>query len=88
LWFAALGSPAQNPWLARFLEQILRNSPDVIALLGQNPFPEKPPVFVRALLYDYSYTDAAEKKNGQWWNRRLIGVYFPEARLSQPFDHE
>ncbi len=82
MWFAALGSPRQNPWIARFLEKILRNSPEVIALLGDNPFPEKPPVYVRALIYDYRYTSAAEKRDsGAWWDRQLLGVYFPEARL-------
>jgi len=84
LWFAALESAQQNPWMAHFLEQVLRNSPDVIALLGHNPFPDKPPVYVRALLYDYTYSDATEKKNGVWWDRKLIGIYFPEAQLKTP----
>jgi len=81
LWFAALGSVRQNPWMVPFLEQVLRNSPPVIALFGHNPFPDKPPLYVRALLYDYTYASAAEKKNGVWWDRKRIGIYFPEARL-------
>lgn len=83
LWFAALGTAQENPWIARFLEQILRNSQPVIALLGHNPFPEKPPVYIRALIYDYTFASPAEKKNGIWWDRKLIGVYFPEAQLKQ-----
>jgi predicted DCC family thiol-disulfide oxidoreductase YuxK len=81
LWFAALGTAQENPWMARLLEQILRNSQPVIDLLGHNPFPEKPPVYIRALIYDYTYASADEKKRGIWWDRKLLGVYFPEARL-------
>ena len=84
MWFAALGTQAQNPWMSRFLEQVLKNSPEVIALLGNNPFPDKPPIYVRALVYDYRYTSKTEREDsGAWWERELIGVYFPEATLKQ-----
>src|SRR6204780_1641350 len=53
MWFAALGSATDNPWFSMFLQRLLENSPDVTALLGNNPFPGKPPVYVRALLYEY-----------------------------------
>jgi predicted DCC family thiol-disulfide oxidoreductase YuxK len=53
MWFAALGTASDNPWFSRFLERLLENSPEVTALLGSNPFPRKPPLYVRALLYDY-----------------------------------
>ncbi len=81
LWFAALDDPRRVSWFPRFLERVLRNEPDVMALLAKNPFPDQPPVFVRALYYDYTFASAEEKANGQWWDRRLIGVYFPAARL-------
>ena len=32
------------------------------ALLGSNPFPQKPPVYVRAVVYDYRYSSPEEKK--------------------------
>ncbi len=38
MWFAALGTPSQNPWFLRFLQRLLENSPEVTALLGSNPF--------------------------------------------------
>jgi lipase maturation factor 1 len=52
MWFAALGSPTHLPWFAHFLQRILENSPQVMELLESNPFPDKPPVYVRALYYD------------------------------------
>ncbi len=82
MWFAALGSPSGNPWFARFLQRLLENSPEVMALLGSNPFPHRPPLYVRALLYDYRYSSPAEKKaTGAWWVRRPEGIYYPSTAL-------
>ena len=55
MWFAALETPSQNPWFLLFLQRLLENSPEVTALLGSNPFPHKPPLYVRALLYEYRF---------------------------------
>jgi predicted DCC family thiol-disulfide oxidoreductase YuxK len=81
MWFAALDDPRRLRWFPRFLERVLRNEPAVMALLEKNPFPETPPIFVRALYYDYTYASPEEKAKGQWWDRRLLGVYFPASRL-------
>ncbi|HYK42368.1 MAG TPA: lipase maturation factor family protein [Thermoanaerobaculia bacterium] len=79
MWFAALGSFEQDPWFARFLEKLLEGSPPVVALLGRNPFPGTPPRFVRARLWDYRFSDPAERRRtGAWWTRREIGPYGPE----------
>jgi predicted DCC family thiol-disulfide oxidoreductase YuxK len=78
MWFAALGTASENLWFSRFLERLLENSPEVTALLGSNPFPRKPPHYVRALLYDYRYSTAQEKEaTGAWWVRQQEGVYYP-----------
>jgi len=81
MWFAALDDPRRLRWFPRFLERVLRNEPSVMALLEKNPFPEKPPVFVRARFYDYTFAGSEEKAKGVWWDRRLLGTYFPAARL-------
>jgi len=82
MWFAALGTPAESPWFTRFLQRLLENSAEVTALLGSNPFPDKPPLYVRALLYDYRYSSPEEKKaTGAWWVRRLEGIYYPATSL-------
>ena len=82
MWFAALGDPQRLPWFWSFLERLLQNDWAVTALLEKNPFPDKPPVYVRAEFYDYTYADSAEKAKGKWWDRRLLGLYFPAARLN------
>jgi lipase maturation factor 1 len=81
MWFAALDDPRRVRWFPHFLERVLRNEPAVMALLDKNPFPDKPPVFVRARFYDYTFASSEEKARGVWWDRRLLGVYFPASRL-------
>ncbi|HMK69081.1 MAG TPA: lipase maturation factor family protein [Stellaceae bacterium] len=81
MWFAALDDPRRVSWFPRFLERVLQNEPTVMALLAKNPFPQKPPVYVRARFYDYVYASSAERARDLWWNRRLLGLYFPAVRL-------
>jgi predicted DCC family thiol-disulfide oxidoreductase YuxK len=79
MWFAALGDAGRLPWFSRFLERLLENEPSVTALLERNPFPDKPPTYVRAELYQYTF--AGKNAAGRWWDRRLVGLYFPKAHL-------
>jgi len=54
----------------------------VTRLLEKNPFPAAPPKYVRALLYDYSFTDWKERReSGDWWKRRARGVYLRAVSL-------
>lgn len=83
MWFAALTAPQNSPWFFGFMEQLLHNSPAVTSLLKTNPFKESPPVFVRALFYDYRYTTEAEyKKTHHWWDRTLVGIFVPPVALN------
>jgi hypothetical protein len=78
MWFAALGSMEDNPWFQRFLLRLLEGSPDVLALMGPDPFPGSRPRFVRARLYDYRFTDGPERRRTDaWWRRAEIGEYSP-----------
>jgi predicted DCC family thiol-disulfide oxidoreductase YuxK len=82
MWFAALGNWRQNPWVLNLATRLLRGSPEVLALLKKNPFPEKPPRFVRATVHEYRFTDFAERKQtGAWWKRKPTGEYLPPISL-------
>ncbi len=82
MWFAALGTYQQNQWFISFAERLLQGSPDVLQLLDHNPFPEKPPRFVRAELYEYSFTDFSTKRaDGAWWEAEYLGPYLPPVSL-------
>ena len=81
MWFAALEDPRHLPWFWHFIQRLLENEPTVTALLETNPFPDKPPLYVRAKFYDYTFTGGEEKAKGRWWDRRLLGLYFPVVHL-------
>jgi len=47
-------------------------------LFKANPFSGQPPAQVRAVLWQYWFTDVATKRqNGQWWRREMLGLYAP-----------
>ena len=76
MWFAALSDFRRQPWLQSFMARLLQGSPEVLALLDSNPFPDHPPRYVRALLYDYRFTDGATRAStGAWWTRTPAGEY-------------
>ncbi len=82
MWFAALGSYRENPWLLRLMTRLLQGSIPVTQLLEQNPFGGKPPRYVRAMEYEYHFTNFEERRRtGNWWKRELKGAYFPPIGL-------
>jgi hypothetical protein len=84
MWFAALGDFRENPWVDRFLARLLQGTPEVLALLEQNPFPDRPPRYVRALVYEYHFTNfATRRQTGAWWRRELRGHYSPVLVLPE-----
>ena len=84
MWFAALGSFQQSPWLQNLMIRLLQNSPSVLYLFSHNPFPDHPPKRVRAQLYRYEFTSVADILKGVWWKRTLLGRYSPELKTSLP----
>jgi predicted DCC family thiol-disulfide oxidoreductase YuxK len=85
MWFAALGYPP--PWFARLMARLLEGAPEVVALFESNPFPERPPRYVRAWLYDYKAADLdTHRRTGAWWVRTKVGSYFPACTLGRGGD--
>ncbi len=82
MWFAALGDYRSTPWFTNFMVRLLQGSPEVLGLLKTNPFPNTPPKYVRAELFDYGFTDFAQRRaTGDWWKREPRGLYFPQISL-------
>jgi len=85
MWFAAFSSPDEETWFAPFLGKLLEGDRAVLSLLRTNPFPDRPPRFVRASLYEYHFTSPAERhRSGNWWTRRFVSPYFPPVGLRSP----
>ena len=78
LWFASLGGWRENPFVVRTEQQLLFNNADVLGFFRFNPFPSSPPTHVRAVIWQYWFTDRATKKStGAWWRREFRGLYAP-----------
>jgi hypothetical protein len=77
LWFASLDNWQQNRFVIYAEERLLTGSPSVLTLFAGNPFPNAPPAQVRAMVWQYWFSDRAEKQQGLWWRRELIGLYAP-----------
>jgi hypothetical protein len=85
MWFAAMSDYSQNPWFVNFVGKLLQGDKAILGLLRTNPFPDKPPNYIRARLYEYHFTTADERRRtGQWWTRSLTEEYFPAVSLSDP----
>ena len=83
MWFAALQGDYQNTyWFLNFMGSLLRGNPVVLKLLAENPFPDTPPRYVRATLYNYTFSDRATKRSeGVWWEREWQRIYCPSISL-------
>ena len=78
LWFASLGRWRENPFVVRTEQQLLLGNKDVLAFFRFNPFPAAPPKQVRAVVWQYWFTDrATRKRTGAWWRREYRGLYAP-----------
>lgn len=78
MWFAALGPTQQSPWFFNLAGRLFQGSPAVIGLFANNPFPDSPPRYLRALVYDYHFTNFAQKRgDGAWWRREPEGLFCP-----------
>jgi len=84
MWFAALGTPRENPWLIALIYRLLQGSHQVNDLLANNPFPDKPPRYIRATFYRYRFTTVDEfRHTGAWWKRQELREYLPTLSLEQ-----
>jgi lipase maturation factor 1 len=82
MWFAALSNYEKNLWLIQFMSRLLQGSPVVIALLENNPFPNNPPKYVQAMVYDYRFADSEiRNQDNSWWTRKLLRPYTPILQL-------
>lgn len=71
LWFAALrGGCGRSDWVAALMARLQANQPEVLALIDHNPFPTRPPRFIRSRLYDYRFTTREQlRRDGLYWER-------------------
>jgi hypothetical protein len=82
MWFAAMSSPDDQAWFSSLLEKLLQGDPRTLSLLKTNPFPARPPRYLRGHYYTYRFTTPDERRRtGLWWHRDPNGLYFPPVAL-------
>jgi hypothetical protein len=70
MWFAALDPVQSYGWLRSLTAHLRAGTPEVLALLGRNPFPDAPPAFIRIVQYSYRFSTPEERRlSGAWWVR-------------------
>lgn len=85
MWFAAMSTPDEYPWTLTLISKLLHNDPGSVSLFAANPFPGKPPKYIRAVLYRYKFARPGNPQ-GHWWEREKLGNWLPamaadDARL-------
>lgn len=78
MWFLSFDPARQPPWFLSFVRQLLEANPEVLGLLASDPFAGQRPRSIRALLYKYRFTSAAEPGT---WQRELVGEYMRPVSL-------
>jgi hypothetical protein len=91
MWFAAMSTPDDYPWTLTLMAKLLHNDPGALSLFASNPFPNKPPLYIRAVLYRYSFAPPAEaaaqaaNPGHHWWTRQPIGApWLPPMAADDP----
>jgi lipase maturation factor 1 len=84
LWFAAMEPVQESPWVLGLVRRLLQGAHEVDMFFVENPFPGKPPLFIRAFVYDYHFSTPAERsQTGCWWRRDHKRVYLPPTALTE-----
>ncbi len=83
MWFASMSTPGQYPWTLNLIWKLLHNDPGAESLFAENPFPGKPPRYIRAVLYLYSYAKPGNPGH-KWWERDRLSLWLPPLSANDP----
>ncbi|MVN74710.1 lipase maturation factor family protein [Hymenobacter sp. HMF4947] len=83
MWFAAMASPADYPWTLHLVSKLLHNDPGAVSLFARNPFPGRPPRYIRAVRYRYAFAPPGNAQ-GLWWRRTRVDSWLPPLSANDP----
>lgn len=76
LWFAPTQHPLHMQWFGQLMERLHQASPEVLSLFEIAPFGDRPPPYLRVLVYRYHFTTAEERRRSRhWWKREYLGLF-------------
>jgi hypothetical protein len=83
MWFLPLSPFYGESWFVPFLGRLLEGDPAILRLLRINPFPDRPPRYIRARLFHYRFSTWRElRETGAWWVRTPAGDFVGPLRLA------
>ncbi|XP_014008609.1 lipase maturation factor 2 [Salmo salar] len=86
----AQGLAKQSPWFTSLVHCLLQGNKDVVRLIqtdsAQYPFSQVPPVYLRASLYRYWFTQTTQDGSSpnEWWRRHYAEEFYPAVHLGDP----
>lgn len=83
MWFAAMSSPDEYSWTLTLMSKLLHNDPGTLSLFAGNPFPGKPPKYIRAVLYRYKFATPGNPAHF-YWQRQQLGNWLPAMAVDDP----
>jgi hypothetical protein len=83
MWFAAFTGPDRQPWLIHLVYELLHGDREVKSLLAGDPFPDRPPRWIRGELYRYRFTRPGDG-SGAWWERTREAPYLRPLSVDDP----
>jgi hypothetical protein len=84
MWFAAMSTPDEYPWTTTLVSKLLRNDPDALSLFAANPFPGKPPHYIRAVLYRYTFAPPNDPAHLYWHRQQIGDTWLPAMAKGDP----
>jgi hypothetical protein len=79
MWFVPLLRTERTPWLFHLVWKLLHGDPETLGLLAGNPFPDAPPRFIRAELYEYRF----HRAQAPIWERTRLRPWLPPMAADQ-----
>jgi hypothetical protein len=80
MWFASMSTPEEYPWTITLVSKLLHNDPSITGLFAVNPFSDRPPRYIRAVLYRYAFAPSG-RPGGMYWTRTRISTWLPATGL-------
>ena len=81
LWFVPLRPYGQPRWLLELVNKLLAGDSQTLSLIGTNPFPERPPRYIRISMYHYRVSSRRERREtGCYFQRTYLDEYMPPVR--------
>jgi hypothetical protein len=85
MWFASMATPEEYPWTLNLVWKLLHNDPKIVSLFDSNPFPERPPRYIRAVRYRYRFIPPGSAGGGWWKRERVAPLWLPAMSLDDPW---